>query len=120
MYENAEVYMAEPVLRTPDSPNFDTYPAPTVAAERALPAGTPGDDRLNETAEQIGSTVGRAMRTVRELPKQVEALKDRFTVIRGRGRQAASEKAKDLKDSAGMQIERTRRHIDHLVNEYPM
>ena len=112
--------MADPVLRTPDSPNFDTYPAPTPSAQRALPEGTPGDERLNDTAEQIGSAVGRAVRTVRELPEQLGSLKDRFTVIRGRGQQAASEKAQELKETANQQMQRTRRRIDHLVSEYPL
>lgn len=112
--------MAEPVLRTPDSPSFDTYPAPTPSAQRALPEGNPGDDRLNEAAEQIGSTVGRAVRSVRQLPEQLGSLKDRFTVIRGRGAKAAEAKAQELKDAAGVQLQRTRRRIDGLVNEYPV
>ena len=123
--------MAEPVLHTPDTPNFDTYPAPIPTAERSLPPGNPGDDRLNEAAEQIGSTVGRAVRTVKQLPDQLETLKDRFTVIQGRSRGAAAEKARELKDAAGArarelkdaageQIQRTRRRFDELVDEYPL
>lgn len=123
--------MAEPVLRTPDTPNFDTYPAPTPAAERTLPPGNPGDDRLNEAAEQIGGTVGRAVRTVKQLPDQLGSLKDRFTVIRGRGQVAATDKARELKDAAGErareltrtageQLQRTRRRINGLVAEYPL
>jgi ElaB/YqjD/DUF883 family membrane-anchored ribosome-binding protein len=134
--------MAEPVLHTPDTPNFDTYPAPIPAAERTLPPGNAGDDRLNEAAEQIGSTVGRAVRTVKQLPDQLGSLKDRFTVIQGRSRGAASEKARELKDAAGArarelkdaagararelkdaageQLQRTRRRIDEIVDEYPL
>ena len=134
--------MAEPVLRTPDTPNFDTYPAPTPAAERMLPPGNPGDERLNEAAEQIGATVGRAVRTVKQIPDQLGTLKDRFTVIRGRGQGAAVDKARELKDlaadkarelkdaagekareltrTAGEQFQRTRRRIDALVDEYPV
>jgi ElaB/YqjD/DUF883 family membrane-anchored ribosome-binding protein len=93
--------MAEPLRRTPDTPNFDTYPAPTPSAERILPAGNPGDERLNEAAEQIGATVGKAVRVVRQVPEQIGTLKDRFTVIRGRGQDAATEKARELKDIAG-------------------
>lgn len=112
--------MTDPVLRTPDSPNFDTYPAPTPSAQRALPEGTPGDERLNDAAEQIGSAVGRAVRSVRELPEHLDALKHRFTVIRGRGREAASEKVQDLKESTNQQVQRARQRIDHLVSEYPL
>ena len=134
--------MAEPVLRTPDTPNFDTYPAPTPSAERTLPAGNPGDERLNETAEQIGASVGKAVRTVKQLPDQLGSLKDRFTVIRGRGQSAATEKAREMKDAAaeraremkdaaaerarelrrtaGERLQRTRRRIDQLVDEYPL
>lgn len=123
--------MAEPVLRTPDTPNFDTYPAPTPSAERTLPAGNPGDERLNETAEQIGASVGKAVRTVKQLPDQLGSLKDRFTVIRGRGQSAATEKAREMKDAAAERarelrrtaserLQRTRRRIDQLVDEYPL
>jgi ElaB/YqjD/DUF883 family membrane-anchored ribosome-binding protein len=112
--------MAEPLLRTPDSPNFDTYPAPTPSAQRALPQGNPGDDRLNDAAEQIGSSVGRAIRNVRQLPEQLGELKDRFTVIRGRGKRAAGEKAQEVKEAAAERVQRTRRRIDMLVNEYPV
>ncbi len=112
--------MAEPVLRTPDAPNFDTYPAPTPSAQRALPEGNPGDERLNDAAEQIGSNIGRAIRSVRQLPEHLGALKDRFTVIRGRGRRAAGEKAQELKEAAGEKVQRTRRRIDGMVNEYPL
>jgi ElaB/YqjD/DUF883 family membrane-anchored ribosome-binding protein len=112
--------MAEPLLRTPDSPNFDTYPAPTLSAQRALPEGNLGDDRLNEAAEQIGSTVGRAVRNVRHLPEQLGELKDRFTVIRGRGKRVAGKKAQEAKEAAVERVQRTRRRIDTLVNEYPV
>ena len=92
--------MAEPLRRTPDTPNFDTYPAPTPSAERILPPHT-GDDALVETAEQIGATVGKAVRVVKQVPEQLGTLKDRFTVIRGRGQDVATEKARELKDIAG-------------------
>jgi hypothetical protein len=111
--------MAEPVLRTPDLPNFDTYPAPA-PADRTLPAGRPGDDRLNEAAEQIGSTVGRAIRGVRHLPEHLGELKDRFTVIRGRGQRVAEEKAQEIKEAATEQVKRTRRRIDLMISEYPI
>ena len=112
--------MAEPVRRTPDLPNFDTYPAPTPSAQRALPEGDLGDDRLNDAAEQIGSNIGRAIRGVRRLPEHLGSLKERFTVIRGRGRRVASEKAQEMKQAAGEQVRRTRRRIDETVNEYPL
>ena len=111
--------MAVPVVRTPDSPNFDTYPAPA-PADRTLPAGHPGDDRLNEAAEQIGSTVGRAVRSVRDLPEQLGGLQDRLTVIRGRGQRLAEEKAREIKGAAIERMERTRRRIGLLVSEYPL
>jgi ElaB/YqjD/DUF883 family membrane-anchored ribosome-binding protein len=85
-----------------------------------LTAGNPGADRLNDAAEQIGSKVGRAIRTVRELPEQLGSLKDRFTVIRGRGQQAAGEKAQELKDAAAERIERTRRRAGVLIEENPL
>ena len=111
--------MAEP-LRTPDVPNFDTYPAPTPSAQRALPEGNPGDERLNGAAEQIGSNIGRAIRSVRQLPEHLGSLKERFTVIRGRGRSVAKEKAEDLKQAAGEQVRRTRKRVNETVNEYPL
>ena len=112
--------MSQPVLRTPESPNFDTYPAPTPSADRLLPEAHARDERLNDAAEQIGSNIGRAIRGVRQLPDQLLSLKERFTVIRGRGRRVASEKAQDLKKAAGEQVQRTRRRINGAVNEYPL
>jgi len=112
--------MAEPAFRTPDSPNFDTYPAPTPSAQRLLPEGTAGDARLNDAAEQIGSNIGRAIRSVRQLPEHLGSLKERFTVIRGRGRRVAGEKAEELKLAAGEQVRRARRRVDGVMNDYPL
>ena len=47
-------------LRTDDFPEFDTYPGPE--SRRELPAG---GQSLQSAAEQIGSTVGRAVRAAR-------------------------------------------------------
>lgn len=118
--------MAEPVIRTPDFPVFDTYPGRAVSADRTLPEGRgepdiiPGSDRLNGAAEQIGEAVGTAVSKLREIPAQ---LRSRFVLIKGRRGQyaeQASEKAEELRDAAGEQVERARLRIEHLAREYPL
>lgn len=91
---------------------------PSVEPERELPpAAEPVNPRLNEAAEAIGSALGSATR-------QVQNVRDRFTVIRGGGpgpsaadqirqtadqlKQTAQEKVEDLKQRAVTAVEEAR------------
>ena len=100
----AETRRTEPTF-APDQPALDP--------ERELPpATTQTNPRLNEAAEAIGGALGSATR-------QVQNVRDRFTVIRGGGvqggpstaeqiRQTAQEKVAELKERAGTAMEQAR------------
>jgi ElaB/YqjD/DUF883 family membrane-anchored ribosome-binding protein len=100
----AETRRTEPTF-APDQPALDP--------ERELPpATTETNPRLNEAAEAIGGALGSATR-------QVQNVRDRFTVIRGGGvqggpstteqiRQTAQEKVAELKERAGAAMEQAR------------
>lgn len=94
--------MADP-LRTEDIPRFDTYPGPESRTT------SPGGSSLDATAEQIGGTVGRAVRAARELPERAaqirQELRDRLTVIRREGGRSAAGKASELKAAAQQKLE---------------
>jgi ElaB/YqjD/DUF883 family membrane-anchored ribosome-binding protein len=91
--------MAEPVTKTPDFPNFDVYPGSPPRADRELPAHASqareirNNTRLNDTAERIGTAAGTAVKGVQEL-------RQRFEVIRGRGAEAAGQRASEIADRA--------------------
>lgn len=103
-------------LRTDDFPEFDTYPGPE--SRRELPAG---GQSLQSAAEQIGSTVGRAVRAARELPERAgqvrTSLRDRLTVIRGRGGASVAEKASELKDAAQQKLEDGKQRAAELTRQ---
>ena len=91
--------------RSADIPSYDTYPAPTPSESAATPQDwpyepksdeyRPGNPRLNEVAEQIGMTMGRA----------VSAARSRFGVIQGGGqgpglKEKVGDKVSDLTEQA--------------------
>jgi ElaB/YqjD/DUF883 family membrane-anchored ribosome-binding protein len=119
--------MAQP-LRTEDYPRFDTYPGPESPE-------TPAEASLQSAAEQIGSTVGRAVRAARELPERAEQirqdLRDRLTVIRKEGGPSMADKASELKDAAQRRLgegkqraaelaRQARARASRIVNERPL
>lgn len=71
---------------------------PAVDPERELPAAPPrSNPRLNEAAEAIGGALGSATR-------QVQNVRERFTVIRG-GAPGAPSKTEQLKQTAQQKVE---------------
>lgn len=110
---------------------------PPVPPERELP---PAETRAvnpqwNEAAEQIGSALGRAVATVRDMPARADQVKsemrDRFEVIRGRGREkgagvasrvreTAERKANELKERARENVHVARNRAQRLVRERPL
>lgn len=104
--------MTDP-LRTDDFPESDSYPSPE---SRATSAAGPS---LQSAAEQIGSTVGRAMRAARDLPDRVDqirvGLRDRMTVIRGGGGSAVKDKVSGLKDAAHQRFANGKERAAHLA-----
>jgi ElaB/YqjD/DUF883 family membrane-anchored ribosome-binding protein len=97
--------------RSADIPSFDTYPAPTPSESAATPQDwpyepktdefKPGNERLNQVAEQIGSTVGKA----------VSIARSGFGVIQGGGqggpglKEKVTDKVSDLGDQARAKVD---------------
>ena len=120
------------------TPNFDTYPAPSpgpaARPDRQLPEDPTGA-RLTETAETIGTAVGKAVNTVRDLPNRLEEMKDdmkqRLQVVRRQGGPSAGDKIKDkadeLKDKAeewkeraGDKLGEARQRASRMASESPL
>lgn len=107
--------MADP-LRTEDFPEFDTYPGPE------SPETAAGGSSLQSAAEQIGGTVGRAIRAARDLPERArqirQSLRDRMTVIRGgAGGPSVADKASELKDAAQQKIQEGKQRAAELARQ---
>jgi ElaB/YqjD/DUF883 family membrane-anchored ribosome-binding protein len=98
--------------RSADIPSYDTYPAPTPSESAATPQDwpyepktdefRPGNERLNEVAEQIGTTVGKA----------VSAARSGFGVIQGGG----GSQGPGLKEKVSDLGEQARAKVDDLAN----
>ena len=98
--------------RSADIPSYDTYPAPTPSESSATPQDwpvepvsdeyRPGNPRLNEVAEQIGTTVGKA----------VSAARSGFGVIQGGG----SSQGPGLKEKVSDMGEQARAKVDDLAS----
>lgn len=112
-------------MSTPIRPLSDTaFPAP--AALSSDPVRTPqlvettGRSRLESAAETAGTTLGRAVSTVRDLPR-------RFAVIKGGASDKASEvteqasaKIDDLKVEARNRAELLRNRAQVYIHDYPL
>lgn len=105
--------------RSSDVPRYDTYPAPTPAEAASTPQDWPyepktdeyrsGNERLNQAAEQIGTTMGRV----------VAATRERFGVIRGgQGGLDFQEKIGEMSDQARARVneigEQARERLENL------
>ncbi len=101
--------------RSADIPSYDTYPAPTPSESSSTPQDwpyepksdeyRPGNERLNEVAEQIGTTVGKAVAIARS----------GFGVIQGGGDRGpgVKEKVTDKMTDLG---EQARAKVDDLTS----
>ncbi len=101
-------------LRTDDFPEFDTYPSPESQEDA-------GGSSPQSAAEQLGSTVGRAMRVARELPQRVDQmrvdLRHRMTVIRGGASSSLANKASELKEAAQQKLEDGKQRAVELARQ---
>ncbi len=89
----------------------------------ARPLGEiPGEPapKLRETAETVGSAVGRAVNRARELPHRLAEMKERFTVIRGRAREEAATKAEEAGETARQKLQHAQTRIQHYAHDYPI
>ncbi len=109
--------MAEPAFPV-DDPNHE-LPGPGPVAVREV-SERPRNQRLNETAEAIGSAVGSAVETVKHLPDRLQEMRERFTVIRGRAQEEAVSRAADLKETAQQRAREARTRAAYYSREYPL
>lgn len=121
--------MQEPLRKTGDVPEFDSYPAP--APEEPAVGRVPLDgelpparsERLNATAERIGSAVGNAIGTMRRglhvMPHRMDDAKERLTETGEDLRQDIRAAASDFKDTARQRIFEARLKTRQYVNEKP-
>src|ERR1051326_332059 len=91
--------MPKPLRSSADVPEFDTYPAGVarIEPERELPPAM--NPRLERNASKVGSAVGGAVATVRELPKRFQELPDRMNELGKQVKQRASELRDDARQS---------------------
>ncbi len=101
--------MAEPAIPIQD-PNREL---PTRGSRAA-------NSRLNEAAEAIGSAVGSAVETMRNLPDRVQDMKERFGVIQGRAQEKAASKADEWKWQARARTRLARLRVHQLAQDYPL
>lgn len=76
--------------------------------------------RLRDTAESVGTAVGKAVGKVREFPRRVSEMKERFTVVRGRAQEDAASTAGELKESARQKVDQVRSRVQYYSREYPL
>jgi glycine zipper-containing protein DUF883 len=105
--------MADAKARSADLPNFDTYPA-TPPAGRQLPREGVTDTPLAQSAEQLGSTLGRAVNLVRDLPGRILSMKDRV------GSRDLSATAEEWKTNAQRRVADAQQRARRIVRENPL
>lgn len=93
---------------------------PPEQPELPSPAQERAKARINEMAETIGYAVGTAVETVRELPRRLQYLKQRFIVIRGRSREDAAAAAAEWRQTAEQKMAETRTRAHQLSQQYPL
>jgi ElaB/YqjD/DUF883 family membrane-anchored ribosome-binding protein len=76
--------------------------------------------KTRDAAESVGTAVGKAVVRVRELPRRVAEMKERFTVIRGRAREDAASTTEDLRQNARDKVRDARTRAEYLAHEYPL
>jgi hypothetical protein len=76
--------------------------------------------RLRETAETVGSAVGRAVNMARDLPRRVEEMKERFTIIRGRAKEDAAATAEEVRETAKHKMRQAQTRVQFYAREYPI
>lgn len=114
-------------MSSPTIPLSSTdFPAPAAPLDRLLPESE-DRTRLESAATTVGSTLGRAVNKVREIPR-------RFTVIRGGANDKASQVAEqasakldDLKDQArDLKVQAQNRaqmlnwRVRRTIHDYPL
>lgn len=117
--------MAQPVVRTPDFPDFDSYPGGIPNSERLLPKGEQRSDAsLNHAAGIVGGAAGSAVNAARGLPRQLNAVassvKSRLTLVKKRGVQEVTARAADVKQAAVDTARNADQRARRLAHEHPL
>lgn len=139
--------MPQPLRSSGDVPRYDTYPAPAandipneIQEDRSRLLLPEDDDHgndgrgsneslregLNTTAQKLGTVVGAAVDTVRNLPQRLQAvpqriqeMKERLLDASGEMRHDAADAAGELKASAEQRLRQTRRQARQFAYEKP-
>ncbi len=77
-------------------------------------------DRKRDAAETVGAAFGKAVVRVRELPRRMADMKQRFIVIKGRTREDAASTAGEIRENARQKVYEARTRAEHLAHEYPI
>ena len=117
--------MAEFVIRTPDFPDFDSYPGEPPTAVRVLSASEQqGAGGINHVGEKVGNTLGNAVNTARRLPGKLSSTlssaKDRLILVKGRTARGINSRAADLKEAAGDKAREAQERARRVGREYPL
>lgn len=95
---------------------------PAGSVDRQLPeqATTTNSGALHDTAESVGAAMGKAVGKVRELPRRMAEMRERFTVIRGRAREDAASRAVEMKETAKLRVSQAQTRAEYYAHEYPI
>ena len=109
--------MANALYKTADVPRFDTYPAPPPPGMFLAQEGESqeiGNTRLNSAAETVGSAVGRAVVTLRDVPQRLGVPRG-LRLVRAASETAAL-KAEELRSSAAENLEMVQRRASAIMD----
>jgi ElaB/YqjD/DUF883 family membrane-anchored ribosome-binding protein len=117
-----------PLNSTETEDEAPDYVSPAGSIDHQLPeratihkeAEVSGPGGLHDTTEAVGAAMGRAVGKVKDLPRRVSEMKERFTVIRGRGREEALSRADELKENAKQRVTDARTYAAYYSREYPL
>lgn len=124
--------MAQPLTRTPDFPDFDTYPGGIPGSAHLLPKlelrTEQGSEGMNQAAEKVGSAVGSAVKAAQRLPQQVNStlnstlrsVKKRLVLVKGRTAEQLSTRSSGLKQTASDTARNAQERARWIAREYPL
>ncbi len=109
--------VALPSSNFPSETETPALPGPRVVKPTPVQRNNPA---LNETAERVGFAVGNAANKVREIPRRVQEMKQRLTVVRGRSSEDAKTAASEWKETAQERLHVARNRAQLYAHEYPL
>jgi len=84
----------------------------------------PQSARLSNAAESVGSALGNAVGLARrfpeDLPKHLQEMKKRFTVIAGRAKDRAHDAVEDVQETATVRVHWARNRAERMAEEQPL